>query len=650
MPRITVIGTCHAENPFWIARALRSVAMQIEAPDFEVIVTMDRPTEAVRKAVSEFNFGKINNTAVTLDYGDLGLSRNHGVSLARGKYVCFLDMDDLFGCRWLRQAYEYARTLERERDDRAAELVKIGAAHSSEVQQMVESFVLHQEMNVFFGAQNFLHRHIGDDSPEFDAKDQLQFNLWSALAFAPKSVFERFPYRAARGGIGYEDFMFNTETLGGGVAHRVVPGSAYMIRLKMNEQSMSTRYVQKRLVIPKMALFDRRDLPDATAQPDNQRRLPDEVIKQVRFAHEQVGERRLIITPDLTIRQYPRQRCWNDQAWIRDQIGDAANVILTDNLHQGGAEKYAIDFAKATGAVIVETAPNENGVWRKRAAEAGVRVVSYKPIVADLNEEEQALAMQRALMQAELRTLIVCNSKLGWFLVHQNAEPLARRVICCSFATIPLGNGQEVCPPFFLNEPFAPNLTILTDNETHAKRIEAYCGVRTMVLPPKCGYDGPSKKSQITKKRLRVLWAGRGSPEKNPGILPALAALLEDKADIHVWGDVKPLNGPENLKYRGPFDGFAAIDGSYDVYLNTSITEGMPNTALEAVMADLPVVGPEIGGLPLLASRLYKGDPAAIAQAILMAVEAPASEPKARVIKWRDEFDASAKAIVEEQR
>lgn len=622
-PFVTAVINCHNENPFWIKRCIRSLAMQIEPPPFELIVVADAANPATLAAAKEeLSAHRLESTITAVEFRDLGESRNHAVSLAAGKYVAFTDGDDVQGCRWLRQAYEYAR----------------------EMPDL--EFALHHEFNVFFGAQNFLHRHIGDDSPEYDAKNQLQFNQWSALAFAPAELFRRFPYHRATDSIGYEDFQWNTETLGAGIKHRVVPGSAYMIRLKMNDDSMSTRYVKKRLVIPKMALYDRRDLPDATAEPQSQRRLPDEVLKQVRFAHEQVGERRLIITPDLTIRQYPRQRCWSDQAWLRDQIGDAAHVILTDNLHQGGAEKYAIDFAKATGAVIVETLPNETGVWRKRAEEAGVRVVSYKPIVRDLNEQEQALALQRALIQADLRSLVVCNSKIGWFLVHQNAEPLARRVICCSFATIPLGNGQEVCPPFFMNEPFAPNLTILTDNEAHARRIEAYCGARTLVLPPKCSYDGPSKKSQITKKRLRVLWAGRGSPEKNPGVLPALAALLEDKADIHVFGDVKPLNGPENLKYRGPFDGFASIDGSYDVYLNTSITEGMPNTAMEAVMADLPVVGPEIGGLPLLASRLYKGDPAAIAQAILMAVEHPSSEPKQRVTKWRDDFDTNARLVV----
>lgn len=626
-PRISVVINAHAEDPFWLRRAIASVEKQVDPPDFEIIVVADRAAEDTRIALGEFQrgelgvpFGKWADCIEHVDFGDLGMARNHGVSLARGKYIAFLDGDDAFGCRWLRQAYECAR------------------------ESKLENFVLHPEYNVFFGAQNFLHQHVGDDDPEFDAKDQLQFNQWSALAFAPREMFERFPYRRADRGLGYEDFMFNTETLGAGVKHRVVPASCHFVRMKLDQSSMATRYVQTHRVIPRMALYDRRDLPNATQDRPQRRALPNEVLQQTIFAHRYVGERQILLTREMEIRRYPRQTLWNDQAWIRDAIGDAKHVVLVDNLHQGGAEKYAIDWAKAVGAVIVETSPGPTGVWREKAAAEGVRVVTWMHQQKDLNDMAQSMAVQRALIQCELTSLLVCNSRIGWILAHQNAEPLAKNVYCASFATIPVGGGMESCPPFFIKN-MPPNMRIITDNEAHAKRMRDYNAIEAIVLQPKCSYDGPSKRSQIAKKHLRVLWAGRGTPEKNPGILPTIASLLEDKADIHVWGDVQPMNAPENLKFRGPFDGFASIDGSYDVYLMTSLTEGMPNTAMEAVMADIPVVGPEVGGLPDLVSMHYRGDATAIVQAILHASEKYTAAPKLLVTKWRDEFDDRARMI-----
>ena len=621
--------------------------MQIEPPDFEMIVVLDSATPEVTEEVMEAKRRGEVHDVVIVDHEDLGDSRNSGVAIARGKYVSFLDFDDLFGSRWLRQAYDYARELENERGKRAAEVGATGEVMDESFRQtFAESFVLHPEYNVFFGARNFMHRHIGDDAPEHDAKDMVQWNAWSALAFAPRSVFERFPYKRASGGFGFEDFIFNTETLGAGVAHRCPPGSVHFIRAKTDDNGLARQSVAKKLVSPRMALYDRRDLPNAKAPgvQQAQRMLPQEVIDQATFAQQTAGERQILLTPQMTIRQYPPQKIWSDQAWLRDQIGDAAHVVLVDNLHRGGAEKYAIDFAAAVGAVVIETQPTERGAWRERAAANGVKVVTWTPR-QQLNEQEACAALQRALIQAELRSVLVCNSRYGWALVHDNAECLAHRVFAASFAPVPAGYGIEVCPPYFL-KTLAPNFSIITDNNAHAERLREYNGVNVLVLPPKCDYEGGSKRKQVETKRLRVLWAGRGTPEKNPEILPALAAVLEDKADIHVWGDVRPMNGPENLKYRGPFDGFDKIDGTYDVYLMTSLTEGCPNTAMEAVMADIPVVGPEIGALPDLVAMHYRGDVTAIAQAILHAGAKYSAGPKLTVAKWRDDFDVNAKLIV----
>lgn len=630
-PFVSVVITAHAEKPRWLERAVRSVVTQQDAPPFELIVIADKATEEVRAKCAELLAQEQIDRFEVCDAGDLGTARNLGVSMSTARFVCFLDGDDMFGCHWLRQAYDHARKLEEEG---------------------TKDFLLHPEFNVFFGAQNFMHRHISDDSPEFDAKDCVQYNPWSALAFAPKTVLERFPYRKAGDGIGYEDYMINMETLGAGVAHRVVPDSMHAIRMKLDQTSMAARYVSKDLVIPRMPLFDRRDLPDAKEQPEKRRSLPHKVYEQVAFAHGSVGERQLLLHPDMTIRQYPRSRCWQDIAFLRDAIGDAKHVVLVDTLQRGGAEKYGCDWAHAVASaghkvVVIETEPagESSSPWSDRAPEGSV--LRWTLRTPGLTEEERIFALKRALIQADLTTVLVCNSKVGWGIVRVNPQPIARRVYAASFATIPIGPGMESCPPFFLRE-HSPNFRIITDNYPHADKLRAFDGTDAIVIPPKCDYAGPSKRSQITKKRLRVLWAGRGSPEKNPNVLPAVAALLEDKADIHVWGDVKAMNGPESLKYRGPFDGFASIDGAYDCYLMTSITEGMPNTALEAVMADLPVVGPKVGGIPEIATRTYSGNsPDDIARAILSAMSGTAVVvPKSIVELWRDGFANCVKELV----
>ncbi len=53
-----------------------------------------------------------------------------------------------------------------------------------------------------------------------------------------------------------------------------------------------------------------------------------------------------------------------------------------------------------------------------------------------------------------------------------------------------------------------------------------------------------------------------------------------------------------NLKVIGAYDGFSSLPTSkYDLFLYTSLTDGMPNVILEATMAGLPIIASNDGGV-----------------------------------------------------
>jgi glycosyltransferase involved in cell wall biosynthesis len=106
-----------------------------------------------------------------------------------------------------------------------------------------------------------------------------------------------------------------------------------------------------------------------------------------------------------------------------------------------------------------------------------------------------------------------------------------------------------------------------------------------------------------------VLWASRLAREKRPELMVRIAHYLRSRDPevvVHAYGavsyggyDTCVLQGLPNLIYHGPFTEFERIaSGEFACFIYTSLFDGMPNVVLEAVSMGLPVVVPDLGGLP----------------------------------------------------
>ena len=590
-PVVSIVIPCHAETDY-LRRTVRGAIRQQEAPRFEIIIVCDKTSadteKAALEAMREAEAAKIECRIIKVQHGDLGPSRNSGLKEARGQFIAFCDADDVFGCHWLRDATALCQ------------------------QHTGELCVAHPEYSMMFGALTFVQRHYDSHAPEQDLKDMVQFNQWSALAFGPREVFEKYPYETANHAWGYEDWHFNTRTLGDGVKHYAVKNAVHFIRMKLNDSSMSIRMGEARLAMRAMPLFDRRDLPAATVDPVPLQVLPTKIAAQALFAHYEVGEYQ--INPSAaaqTARLFPRQKCFDDQAWLRDELRGVQDVILVRDLVRGGAEKYAIDWARALTAAgrvvaIVETEPTRDvpSPWLQRAKKV-CRVVTWDRR-RRMEPNEQGYALQRALIQTGAESLFVCNAAMGWMLLFESPAVLAKRVFGASFNVVNGDDQVSSCPPFWFPRERIQEVTFISDNERHAKRIANYHeAARIEVISPMPSSDVRPMRRKKRDGRLRFLWAGRGGPEKGIMFLPSIAGATKDVAEFDVWGEIPPMpHALDNLRYRGPYDGFSSIEGEYDAFLLTSNTEGMPNVALEAVLSGLPVVATNVGDVSKIASMM----------------------------------------------
>lgn len=247
-PTVSLCLNTHREGQLWpisFHSVLRSlVAYDPTGRNWELIVLADRVDELTRSlGTGELNAQRSrypNLRWIEASVGDLGLSRNLAAVEARGRFLAFVDADDLVSREWITRATACA--------------------------EQNPGVVLHPECNLNFGTHSaiFVHRRQED----YDLRALFFHNLWSALSFGETETYRKYPY--ARNdvalGFGYEDWHWNSETIRQGIRHGFVPGTCHFIRLR--PASLSQDSSRNRCVIRPTTLWgsltaaDERDTAD----------------------------------------------------------------------------------------------------------------------------------------------------------------------------------------------------------------------------------------------------------------------------------------------------------------------------------------------------------------------------------------------------
>ncbi len=178
--------------------------------DVEIIAVLDRADELTATVVADLLPGDAK--IIDTDFGDLGEARNAAAEAARGRYVGFLDADDLWCPDWLEASAAAAEARE-------------------------DPVVWHPEVSVFFGGAKHILHHVDMEGPEFKPATLVLHNYWTALSFAARQLYLDHPYPRTDldAGFGFEDWAWNLLTASHGVLHKIVPGTGHVIRRKLSD-------------------------------------------------------------------------------------------------------------------------------------------------------------------------------------------------------------------------------------------------------------------------------------------------------------------------------------------------------------------------------------------------------------------------------
>jgi glycosyltransferase involved in cell wall biosynthesis len=256
----SIVITAHREG--WLShRTLRSVRRSMgfaaeRGMSAEIVAILDRPDAATRSFFQQ----QTDVRRYEVDFGDSGPSRNFGVRQSWGRYINFLDGDDLFCRSWLWKAYDDA-------------------------EQAGQPTVWTPQISVVFEDEYFVWRHPSSNDPDFRPEQLIDFRHWLPGLLVPREIALRFPFAECHpgSGFGWEDWHWHCELLAGGVTIRAVEGTTFFHRRR--PASRSAIHIQRHAIHRPTQLFDfsgmrrfgiRLTAPEAEATPEVEPTTPTE--------------------------------------------------------------------------------------------------------------------------------------------------------------------------------------------------------------------------------------------------------------------------------------------------------------------------------------------------------------------------------------
>lgn len=237
MTDISIVLNCHDEDEY-IEATLKSLDLCIQEAvrsdlSVELICVLDSATTKLAEKILNFKFNSLLLFKVVhVTNSSLGLSRNDGIKVCTGNFICTADADDLISSNWLLSCFQTAN-----------KYFNRAKKHCIVVSEFIYSFGNVVSLQKYF------------PSKYFSPCDVIAYNPFSSRVFAHKTIFEKLLYRNLNknSGFAYEDWDFNVRSYYLGIEFIIAPQTILFYRRRDNSIMTQSDYVK---LIPYSELYE----------------------------------------------------------------------------------------------------------------------------------------------------------------------------------------------------------------------------------------------------------------------------------------------------------------------------------------------------------------------------------------------------------
>jgi len=219
MTDLTIGITAHSEG-ITLHKTLLSVEcasklLKEAAINFEIILQLDNPTTETT-SYADRSKGLIGLPIIvhSCNFGDPGLARNEIIKSATGKYITFIDGDDLMSANWLIRGYQLLK--------------------NNEPIEGINKHVAHSELTVEFGEVDSVVIKQGEIDKTTDSLLSVYANRWNVAIMIDRVFLVENPYPSSPKGYGFEDWYINCQTIYNDFHNLLAPETALFIRRKFS--------------------------------------------------------------------------------------------------------------------------------------------------------------------------------------------------------------------------------------------------------------------------------------------------------------------------------------------------------------------------------------------------------------------------------